>query len=594
MPSPAEAAGKAKTDSSRAPSSAARLASLRIKNLALVDDLTWELTPGFVAVTGETGAGKSVILGALKLLLGERADKTLIRTGAESCTVEGVFQLSPRGVQDCDRQLEELGLEPCEEGQLLIRRSFTASGTNKQFVNGSPATLVALKTIAGGLVDLHGPHDHQSLLLPDKQLALLDAFARAGGARSAYESEWQKLQALRAESEALSGGSMERELDLLRHQVGEIRQADPQPGEDAEVAARYTVAANARRLIELASGVAAELTESEPSILARLGETSRQLRELARLDPTGTAAFQSSHESAVVELEDLARNLGHYAERLDLDPEQLAALEERHTLLQSLKRKYGGTLEAALDFASEAEARLHKLEHRGAELERLEKEQRTCETELRRRGQALSALRQKAAPELSAAVAGQLRDLGFKKSEFDIRLLPLETPGQHGLESVELVFAPQARGFEHVEFLFAPNPGEPAKPLRSIASSGEISRVMLAVKSALADHDAVPLLVFDEIDANVGGEIASRVGARMQSLGRGRQVLCITHLPQVAAQAAAHFAVEKEFVGDRTVSRLRSLEGKAREQELARMLGGANATSLALAREMLQSQNKAT
>lgn len=591
MSSPTEARGKGKTEGA-GPSDAARLASLRIKNLALVDDLTWELSPGFVAVTGETGAGKSVILGALKLLLGERAEKALIRTGAEACTVEGVFLLSAAGAAECDAQLAELGLEPCEDGQLLIKRSFTASGTNKQFVNGSPATLVALKAIAGGLVDLHGPHDHQSLLLPEKQLGLLDAYARAGGARSHYESEWQKLQALRAEAESLSGGSMERELDLLRHQVREIREAEPKAGEDAEVASRYTVAANARRLIELASGVAAELVESEPSILARLGEASRQLRELARLDPAGAAAFQTSHESAVVELEDLARNLTHYAERLDLDPEQLAALEERHTLLQALKRKYGGSLESALEFAEGAEAKLHKLEHRGAELERLEKEQRKCEAELRRRGQALSALRQKAAPELSAAVAGQLRDLGFKKSEFEIRLVALDAPGAHGMESVQLVFSPQARGFEQVEFLFAPNPGEPAKPLRSIASSGEISRVMLAVKSALADHDAVPLLVFDEIDANVGGEIASRVGARMQALGRGRQVLCITHLPQVAAQAAAHFAVEKEFVGERTFSRLRVLEGKDRAQELARMLGGANASSLALAREMLESQSK--
>lgn len=591
MASSVEARPKGKSESSR-PAEPARLASLRIKNLALVDDLTWELAPGFVAVTGETGAGKSVILGALKLLLGERADKALIRTGAETCTVEGVFALGPAAVKECDAQLEELGLEPCEDGQLLIRRSFTASGTNKQFVNGSPATLAALKSIAGGLVDLHGPHDHQSLLLPDKQLALLDAFARAGGARAAYETEWRKLQEIRAETEALSGGSMERELDLLRHQVREIREADPQTGEDAEVASRYTVAANARRLIELASGVAAELTESEPSILARLAEASRQLRELARLDPAGAQAFQTSHETAVVELEELARNLTHYAERLDLDPEQLAALEERHTQLLALKRKYGGSIEAALAFAAEAEAKLHKLEHRGAELERLEQAERACADALRQRGQALSALRLKAAPELSAAVAGQLRDLGFKKSEFDIRLVTLDAPGAHGLESVELVFAPQARGFENVEFLFAPNPGEPAKPLRSIASSGEISRVMLAVKSALADHDAVPLLVFDEIDANVGGEIASRVGARMQALGRGRQVLCITHLPQVASQAAAHFAVEKEFVDDRTVSRLRALDGKAREQEIARMLGGANASSLALAREMLQNQNK--
>ncbi len=565
----------------------ATLASLRIKNLALVDDLTWELEPGFVAVTGETGAGKSVILGALKLLLGERADKTLIRTGADACTVEAVFRVDdPTGL---NAQLADLGLESCEDGGLLLKRSFAQGGANRQFVNGSATTLAVLKQIGSELVDLHGPHDHQSLLSADKQLDLLDAFAHAGATRSSYEAVFRRLHALQAEAKELGSAenSAERELELLRHRVREIRDADPKPAEDVEISGRYRLATNSKRLIELSNGAAAELSENEPSILSRLAETGRMLRDLARLDGTGAAAFLEAHESAVVELEELARALARYAGGLDLDPKRLAALEERVTQLETLKRKYGGDLVAVIAHADEAEKRLNRIEHRGEELARLQAAIAEANGELQKTGGRLSALRVKAAPELSADVRAQLRELGFKKSEFEIRLAPLAEPGAKGLESAEFVFAPRSSGLEAVEFLFAPNPGEPAKPLRSIASSGEISRVMLAVKSVLAKHDAVPLLVFDEIDANVGGEIAVKVGARMRELGRSHQVLCITHLPQVASQAATHFVVEKQFEGERTHSRLFEVSGPARVKEIARMLGGANESSLALAKTML-------
>jgi DNA repair protein RecN (Recombination protein N) len=565
----------------------ATLASLRIKNLALVDDLTWELQPGFVAVTGETGAGKSVILGALKLLVGERADKSLIRTGADACTVEAVFRVPD--AKNLNATLAARGLEPCEDGELLLKRSFAQGGTNRQFVNGSATTLAVLKEIGSDLVDLHGPHDHQSLLSADRQLDLLDAFAHAGDTRAAYEAVFRQLQKLRAEFDELSSveSSAERELELLRHQVSEIRSADPKPEEDVEITGRYRLATNSKRLIELSTGIAAELSESEPSILSRLAETGRLLRELARLDAAGVAALQEAHESAVLELEELARSLAQYAGGLDLDPKQLSALEERVTLLETLKRKYGGDLAAVLAHADEAELRLNRIENRGEELARLKKAIAGADADLRKVGGQLSALRAKAAPALSADVRGQLRELGFKNSEFEIRLARLEQPGAKGLESAEFVFAPRSSGLEAVEFLFAPNPGEPAKPLRSIASSGEISRVMLAVKSVLAKHDAVPLLVFDEIDANVGGEIAVKVGARMRELGRSHQVLCITHLPQVAAQAATHFVVEKHFESGRTQSKLFEVKGPSRRKEIARMLGGENESSLALAKTLL-------
>ena len=564
----------------------ATLTSLRIKNLALVEHLDWQLAPGFTAVTGETGAGKSVIIGALKLLLGERADKSLIRTGAESCTVEARFE-----VEDCeklDAQLDTHGLEICDEGNLIVKRSFTQAGSNRQFVNGSPTTVAVLKQLGDLLVDLHGPHDHQSLLSAERQLDLLDAFSHAVGTRRSYEEIWRRLGSLREEhaSLATNEAAVDRELELLRHQTDEIQSADLRTDEEESLQSRYALAANSRRLIELATGVAHELTESEPSIRSRLGDMARLLRELEKIDPT-TAPMVAAHTSAVVELEELARGLVDYAEKLDLDPAQLAEMEERVHLLQSLKRKYGPTLEQVIASGEEAAARLQKIEGRGAELERLQGELDRAQGELMRVGRELSAARMKAAPLLSGAVREQLRDLGFKKSEFEIHLLQLETPGAKGLETIEFVFAPRSSGLESVEFLFAPNPGEPPKPLRSIASSGEISRVMLAVKSALADQDAVSLLVFDEIDANVGGEIAHAVAAKMRVLGNRHQVLCITHLPQVAAAAQSHFVVTKEFADERTYSRLGEVKAKVRMKEIARMLGGQSDSALALAKTLL-------
>ncbi len=570
----------------------ATLSSLRIKNLALVEELDWQLGPGFVAVTGETGAGKSVIIGALKLLLGERADKGQIRTGSDACTVEASFD-----VEDChrlDAELEGHGLEGCVEGSLIIKRTFTQAGSNRQFVNGSPTTIAVLKQLGDLLVDLHGPHDHQSLLIAERQLDLLDAFSKAEPTREKYEGTWRRLGALRTEHTDLASNeaALDRELELLRHQLTEIQAAELQPDEEEGLQARYALASNSRRLIELATGVAQELTESEPSIISRLSDTARLLRELEKIDPAA-APMAAAHTSAVVELEELARGLVTYAEKLDLDPAQLAEMEERVHLLQSLKRKYGPTLEQVIETGEQAAARLQKIEHRGAELTRLQAEIDASQSELLKVGRKLSELRTKAAPQLSGAVRDQLRDLGFKKSEFEIHLLQLDAPGATGFETIEFVFAPRSSGLETVEFLFAPNPGEPPKPLRSIASSGEISRVMLAVKSALADQDAVPLLVFDEIDANVGGEIAHAVAAKMKTLGKRHQVLVITHLPQVAAAAGTHFVVTKEFTDERTYSRLGEVKTKARVKEIARMLGGQSDATMALAKSLLSGKTAA-
>ncbi|HEV2842262.1 MAG TPA: DNA repair protein RecN [Chthoniobacterales bacterium] len=550
------------------------LTLLRIKNLALVEDLEWQLAPGFTAITGETGAGKSIIIGALQLLLGERTDKSLIRTGADVCAVEAVFEGAE--LEKLNLQLGDAGIEPCQ-GELIVKRSFSAAGANRQFINGSPATLAVLKNLGDELVDLHGPHDHQSLLSPDRQLALLDGFAHAEESLREFEQRYRKLQTLRAEQTALSTAesAREQEIDLLRHQVNEITGAKLSVTEEEEIASRYKLAANSKRLVELAGSIARRLSDADDSILPQLAETQRLLRELEKIDPA-QGMLAEAHAASVVELSEISRSLSSYAEQLDLDPEQLAALEERVSLFETLKRKYGGSIVEVISFGERAQERLRKIEGRDEELERLRQEIEKERAQVERSGRALQKLRAKAAPKLSENIRSNLRDLGFRQSEFEAKLTGLDQPN--------------ATGFDSIELLFSPNPGEPLKPLRAIASSGEISRLMLAIKSSLAAQDAIPLLVFDEIDANVGGEIANAVGAKMRTLGAEHQVLCITHLPQVAAAAATHFVVTKEVTGGRTHSRLGEVAGKARNEEIARMLGGKTESALRHAAALLKQQ----
>ena len=551
---------------------AALLSHLRIKNLALVEELEWQMKPGFIAVTGETGAGKSIIIGALNLVHGERADKSLIRTGADLCTVEEIF--TGTGLHNLDPQLDQAGIETGED-ELIIKRSFSASGANRQFINASATTLSVLKQVGDELVDLHGPHDHQSLLSPDKQLTLLDGFARVGEPMAEYRKYFAHLQSLIAEYAALNTAetAREQELDLLRHQVTEISAAKLEAAEEEQIETRYKVATNSKRLIELVSAICQRLAEADDSILNQLAETQRLLRELEKID-SSVSPYVSGHETAVVELSEITRSLSDYAAKLDLDPTQLAALEQRVSLFETLKRKYGGSIADVIEFGSRAAERMRKIQGRDAELQRLASEIGLARENLLRSGETLRKLRMKAAPELSDNIRRNLRDLGFRQSDFEANLTKLDEPRPSGLDSLEL--------------LFSPNPGEPLKPLRAIASSGEISRLMLAVKSALAAQDAISLLVFDEIDANVGGEIAHAVGAKMQTLADEHQVICITHLPQVAAAASSHFVVTKDVRNGRTHSQLHEVTGKARCEEIARMLGGKSDSALKLAATLLQ------
>jgi len=563
--------------SSRTSNRRRMLSVLKIRNLALVEDVTWELAAGLVGVTGETGAGKSIIVGALKLILGERADRSLIRTGQDACTVEASFHL--KDAKAVDAVLEEAGLEPCQDGELLIKRTISASGANKQFVNCSPVTIQVLKSLGEFLVDLHGPHDHQSLNSRERQLDMLDKFAGIEEQLAKYEAAWKEWRTAVTDLDELENSERagSQQIDMLKFQANEIASANLKEGEEEEIESKHRIAANGARLAELCGAITGRLSEGEGSVIDGLREISRSIHELEKIDPS-TAKLFEGFKSAQIELTELESSVADYAEELEIDPAELARLEQRIHVIQTLKRKYGRTIGEILEFLAETERKLSRIENRGEEIAKLQKLVQEREAEVLKLGKQISKKRADAAPKLAKEVAAHLSDLGFKQSVFAAQITNLSEPAKSGLEEVD--------------FHFAPNPGEPSKPLRMTASSGEMSRVLLAVKSALAKQDAVPLLVFDEIDANVGGNIAEAVGRKMAALGATHQVIAITHFPQVASLAKSHFVVTKEIQGGHTKSQIAEISGEERVEELARMLGGSAASAREHAKSLLKGAAK--
>lgn len=547
------------------------LTLLKIRNLALVDELVWEPEAGFLSITGETGAGKSVIMGGISLLMGERADKGRIRSGESQCTLEAAFHLN--NTAHIDALLEEAGIPPCEDGELLLRRTVTATG-NRQFINNSAVTLQLLRKVAGGLVDMHHPEAHRSLTSQERQLDLLDAYAENAATVAAYQVAYRAWLDARAAYRELQENEManERELDFLRHQVQEIEDAAFTADEVSGLEAGWQRARNASRLRDTALPMAHLLDGDESSILNRMRQLVRLGRELERLD-ADTAKWLAPIEGLVDELNDLSANIEDYVDNLSSDPQELARLEDRIGLLDTLKRKYGADFEAIQEHLEACREKLDAIDNREEKLAELAETERARKAELKVAAAALTATRKKAAPKLQEAFLEHARQLGFRQSLFEVALTSMDEPGPHGAEEVD--------------FLFGPNPGEPLKALRLIASSGELARVMLALKSALAGQDDTPLLVFDEIDANVGGEIARAVGLKMRELGQEHQVIAITHFPQVAALANHHYLISKGLSDGRTVSRLNEVSGDERISELMRMLGTGGPTAEAHARGLL-------
>ena len=547
---------------------------VKIRNLALIAAADVEFGPGFNVVTGETGAGKSVLLGTVSLLLGERADKGVIRAGAERCELTAAIAMPGYLPQEFFQLLEDAGIVlPPNDRSLQLKRIITAS-RNRNFINDTPVTLETLKAVGEFLIDVHGANEHQSLLQPGTQLQLLDRYGRHEELLLRCSACCDALHGLASRRETLfQGMPTPTEAEFLRRTVAEIAQVNPQPEEDAQVAERHRLAAGSRQILEITNQSVNMLTESEDALVNAVAMVYRTLTELGKIDPQGSENFIRQCDQLSENVRDLSNDLEHYAGRVNIDEEELLRLETRLGDLQRLKRRYGPLLENIFTQWEEAETRLRQFD-RAAELRReLDQEEAKLRQELEDAARELTAARQRAAGELAERITEKLRNLGFLRSSMNLTLVPLEEAGR--------------RGRERVEFMFSANPGQPLQPLRNIASSGEISRVMLAAKTVLAEADAIPILVFDEIDVNIGGETAVKVGRELRHLAVNRQILCISHLPQVAALGETHYLVSKTVEGETTVTSITPLDNAGRKQEIARMLGGGPA-ALDHARRMLR------
>ena len=550
------------------------LQSLRIRNLALLDEVALDFEAGFTAVTGETGAGKSILLGALSLLAGGRSDKTVIRQGAATCEVEAALFFAD--ADKTDRLLAELDLPQCEDGVLLLKRSLPRDKPPKITVNGGFATLGALARLGEHWIDFHGPSEPRRLLKESHQLELLDLFGRQAAAVTAYQEKYHAWRARLAEREKLAHETKlsPDQLAFLQQQLAQLDMLELTEEAVAALERDFTRQSRVQEITALAQTLEDGLA-GEDGVQTRLALRVREARQLEALDPASRPLTERLAATAI-ELNDLAAEFGSLAQSLTHEPDHAAALQEKMDAWHDAKRRHGADVRAVADAREELRRRLEAQDDIEGALARLDKQVADAERAARQEAAALRAAREKAAKDLAKAAAKGIAQLGFKRADFSVRVVPLAELGPMGDCGAE--------------FLFSPNVGEPPLPLNRVASSGELARVMLALKAVLADLDGVSVLVFDEVDANVGGEIGRIVGEKMAAIARGRQVFCVTHLPQVAAQGDTHFVVTKDQSGDRAAVNIAPLHTsrKARVAELARMLGDSKAKSaLAHAEELL-------
>ena len=551
---------------------------LSVQNLAIVEEAEIEFGPSFNVITGETGAGKSVIMGALGLLLGNRADKSAIRAGADQCEISAGFTLSPGTLPKLRAFLADNALVSADEPDgILVRRVITHS-SSRNFVNGSAVNLNVLRAIASAMVDVHAANENAAILDPANQLDVLDRFAGLQDELDEVRQRWDMLCAVRREKDEFAASlPSPEEAARLRRDCEEIERADVHSGEDDELTARHDLAANSRSVIELASQVCGGLTDGEDSISQRFADCRRILRGLERIEPGKAEEFLNALDGAKEAVDELSSDLASFASEVEVDEQEFQEMEERMRLLQTLKRRYGPTLDDVLAHLERVRDRVAAFDD--AELRRREFEKREDDALKAYRDAAakLGEKRRAAAGKLEDALSKETRKLGFLKAAYQ-------------LEFSEAKAGPL--GTDAVTFLFSANPGVPMIPLRDVASSGEVARVMLAVKTVLAAVDEIPILVFDEIDANIGGETACRVGEELALLGRYKQIISISHLAQVAVCADTHFRVAKHVADGRTLSGIRRLDDAARVKEIARMLGGGDSAS-AHAEDMLKQAGKA-
>jgi len=572
------------------------LLELIIQNFAIIDQLRLRFGQGFNVLTGETGAGKSIIIDAVSLLLGGRADAEVIRAGADRATIEGLFLLDEETQALVNPLLEQDGLEGDDPALLSLAREIRREGRSLCRVNGRSVTLKVLEGIGQSLVDIHGQSEHLSLLRVREHVDLLDRYGDLWPLREQVAGLVRQLRAVRQELAGLRRDERElaRRLDLLQYQVGEIEAARLTPGEEEELVLERTRLANAEQLQQLADEAYSTLYEGsqEQAAAVDLVQTAaRALAGLARLDRS-TAALSQTAESLGYQLEDLAGLVRHYRDRVEFNPQRLSQVEERLALIHSLQRKYGDSIEEVLAFAARARQELQTIEHSGERIAELEAEEERLLRQIGHLGAELSARRREAGERLSAGIEAELKELSMARARFGVALEWRDAADGAYVEGRRVAF--DLTGLDRVEFLVSPNVGEPLRPLVRIASGGETSRLMLALKTVLAQADRTPTLIFDEIDAGIGGRVGAVVGQKLWGLTvsdggkvRRHQVLCVTHLPQLACYGDLHLQVSKGVVADRTVTSVRALEGQEREQEIAAMLGAVTAKTRASAREML-------
>ena len=521
---------------------------LRIRNLAVIESVEVEFESGFNVLTGETGAGKSILVEAVGLLLGARASSDLVRTGEAQATIEAIFEDAPNG------------------RELIVRRELTSQGRSRSFINGSLATAAALRELAARLVELHGQHEHQALLDPLTHLPLVDDYADLTDVSTRVAAEWTTVRGVREQLDRSRMDAREKaaRLDLIAFQLGEIEKAAPRPGEDEELSATKQVLASAERVQQLCAESYAALYESDDAVLGGLAGVWKRVGELAAIDPQ-FVPYVEARDGIKSQLEDLAFFLRSYADGVDASPKRLQQVEDRLALLERLKRKYGPTLQDTIEKGETLARERELLTGGGERAEDLQKELAAATDRYLALARELSKKRRKAAARFAGDLQTLLADLAMARTRFEVRFNEGELPAESWSD----------RGIDHAEFFVSPNPGEDLRPLARIVSGGELSRIMLALKTLAVADAAGKTLIFDEVDAGIGGRVADVVGARLRALGGRFQVLCITHLAQIAAQGAVQFQIEKTVRGQRTVTSVTRLDGERRVDEIARMMGGA-------------------
>ncbi|MDY6877075.1 MAG: DNA repair protein RecN [Chloroflexota bacterium] len=590
------------------------LAELHIRDFAIIDELQLHFAPGFSALTGETGAGKSIIVDAVELVLGGRADAASVRAGADRAIVEAAFRLDPGRRAAIDPMLEQEKLEGDEPGLLLLGREVRLSGRNVCRVNGRTVTLAFLRQVAEGLVDIHGQSEHLSLLRVREHVNLLDRYAELWPLRAQVAELAGRVRVVRRELAdlVLHEQELAHRADLLQFQIGEIGAADLEPGEKEELLKERLRLTHAEQLAALTSDALCALEEGEGETVAAhdlLGVALRALEGLARVDPALEPHLRAA-ESLNYQVEELVGGLRHYQEQVEYSPQRLQEVEDRLALIRRLERKYGPTIPDMLAYAEKAVQELDMITHSEERVAELQAEEGRLLVEFGELAAGLSLQRREAAERLAAGIEEELGDLRMEGSRFGVDFQWREDP-----DGVEIVTSDvghrtsdvgpgervsfDASGVDRVEFLVSPNPGEPLKPLVKVASGGETSRLMLALKTVLSRADETQTLVFDEIDQGIGGRVGATVGEKLWGLAAGvgpgglcHQVLCVTHLPQLAGFGDVHFRVEKVVekagAGERTVTRVRQLQGQARVEELAQMLGASGEAAYRSAEEILE------